>query len=460
MPPINDPDATVLSKKVDVKVDVKAVQTETLGVGDCLKQRFILEEEIGRGGMGIVYRALDLRKQETEDKEPYIAIKLISSSLKALPESLIALQREAKKSQKLAHPNVATVYDFDRDGEEAFLCMELLEGESLADFLLKHPNGIPFEQALPLIRDMARGLGYAHNQHIVHSDFKPGNVFITKEGRAKILDLGIARAYQVEKINNDQTVFDPSHWDAITPAYASLEMFKHADPDPRDDIYALGCVCYQLLCGKHPYDRTPAIRVKDSQLSPPPLKNINRKINHLFQQSISINRAERVANIPEFMAGLQPRAKDGKRRWVALAGVILAIVAASFAWYQSSRVTIREVASAQGDPWLSKASAISPEVQSRIDKLLEVGELHFAMGRYIEPPTSNAAEAYMAALLLQPGNSHAISGANLVVERVSAAYMALIEQNQYIEAQALLKTASLALPGQQQLQKLVEREGK
>ena len=107
---------------------------------------------------------------------------------------IIAMQREARKAQTLAHPNISTVYDFDRDGQIIFMTMELLKGDPLDAFIKKNPNGIPREQAFGIVRGLCLGLAYAHNKNIIHSDFKPGNVFLTDDNRVKILDFGIARA--------------------------------------------------------------------------------------------------------------------------------------------------------------------------------------------------------------------------------------------------------------------------
>src|SRR5690606_619510 len=142
------------------------------------------------------------------------------------PESLKALQREARKAQNLAHPNIVTVYDFDRDGANVFMVMELLEGEPLDRFIRRHASGLPFSEALPITAALCRSLGYAHRHGSVHSALKPGNAFVTRSGAIKVLDFGIARAakHQDEDASGDQTLFDAGTLGALTPAYASCEM--------------------------------------------------------------------------------------------------------------------------------------------------------------------------------------------------------------------------------------------
>lgn len=426
-------------------------------VGSCLKERFILEEEIGRGGMGVVYRALDLRKQETEDREPYIAIKLITAELKDTKASLISLQREAKKSQKLAHPNVATVYDFDRDGNDAYLCMELLEGEPLSDFLKHSINrGLPFEEALPIIQGMARGLAYAHSENIVHSDFKPGNVFITNNGNVKILDFGIARASNTAENGNDQTVFDAGMWGAITPRYASPEMFLGKDPDPRDDIYALGCVAYQLLTGKHPYNGETSIKAIEAKLSPPTIKGISREANRILKQSVSLSRESRTLTIEKFLNGIEPPSPNNKRLLPAML-TITVLVALSFAgWWQFDRIGEDRATGPENSIWFAKAKKIPATSQSKIDRLFEVADAHASVGRYLSPPTSNAAEVYVAILKLQPGNTKALEITGAIADAVKRKINKLRSENKISEARDTLKEALIAMPEQPTLKKLQE----
>ncbi len=114
---------------------VSPSQKAVLEIGDIIKNRFILEEELGRGGMGVVYKAKDLRKEEAKDRNPYIALKVLNEDFKRNPESFIALQRETRKTQELAHPNIITVYDFDRDGDHIYMTMEWLQGKPLSTLL-------------------------------------------------------------------------------------------------------------------------------------------------------------------------------------------------------------------------------------------------------------------------------------------------------------------------------------
>ena len=281
--------------------------TQAVGPGSIIKNRFVLENIIAQGGMGIVYKARDLRKEEARDRNPYVAVKVLTEDFKSHPDALITLQREAKKAQSLAHPNVVTVYDFDRDGATIFMTMELLEGESM-DKMLRKTNykGMDFRQAWPLIEGMGQALSYAHSRGIVHSDFKPGNVFITREGIVKVLDFGIARAIKQPGEDRDTTVFDAGSLGALSPGYASCEMFERMEPDPRDDIYGLACVSYELLTGQHPFDWKTSVEARSHHLVAGISGNLNRTQWKALQRGLAFHREDRTPSIDRFLAELKP----------------------------------------------------------------------------------------------------------------------------------------------------------
>ncbi|MEG1678953.1 MAG: serine/threonine-protein kinase, partial [Stenotrophomonas sp.] len=228
---------------------VVASSDRYVSVGSTLKGRFLLERELGRGGMGVVYLAQDARKIEARDRDPWVAVKVLSDEFRRHPDSLVALQREARRSQQLAHDNIVRVHDFDKDEGIVFMTMEYVAGSDLRSYIREQAcSGMPLARARPLIEGMARALGRAHAAGIVHSDFKPGNVMVTLDGVPKVFDFGIARAGQHKAdAAGEQTVFDAATLGALTPAYASLEMLRGQAPTPADDIYALGCVCVELL---------------------------------------------------------------------------------------------------------------------------------------------------------------------------------------------------------------------
>ena len=269
----------------------------------------MLEAVVGQGGMGKVFKALDKMKEEAQDKNPYIAVKVLNEDFKRHPKSLQALQRESRKSQDLAHPNIVTVFDFDRDRDNVFMTMEFLEGESLDKFNKRHSlRGIEHERAMEIIQALAAGLTYAHKKGVVHSDFKPANAFLTKNGVVKIFDFGIARAAtQSTDLEGEKTLFDAGELGALTPAYASCEMIEGGDPDPRDDIYALAVVAYELFAGKHPYDKKSAVKARDSGMTPDPIKGLPGNQWRAILHGLAFDREKRTPSVEDFVTELSPR---------------------------------------------------------------------------------------------------------------------------------------------------------
>ncbi len=286
-----------------------AAKPDEIGPGTVLKGRFRLEQVIGQGGMGAVYKAVDLLKVEARDRNPYMAVKLLVGDFKEHPEAFIALQRESAKAQRLAHPNIATVYDFDRDGETVYMTMELMVGAELAKYIKKLPaGGLPVPEAVKIIEQLCAGLQYAHARGLVHSDFKPGNAFLLDDGTVKLLDFGIARASKTQAdADGEKTVFDPGELGALTPAYATIEMFEGQDPDPRDDIYALAAVSYELFTGKHPFNKMSAVKAKEKNLKPASVEKLTKRQNKALFKALALHRDDRTGSVEEFWEGVKPR---------------------------------------------------------------------------------------------------------------------------------------------------------
>jgi predicted Ser/Thr protein kinase len=311
------------------------------GVGDTLNGRFVLEECVGFGGMGTVYKALDLRKLEASDRHPYIAIKVLNVQFQGHPKSLIALQREARKAQTLAHPNIVAVYDFDRDGSMVYITMEYLSGKSLSQ-MLRAPDFhvLPFEEAMKIVSGMGRALAYAHERGFVHCDFKPANVILTETGGVKVIDFGIARVFQKAEEDADVTVFDPGSLGALTPAYASPEMLENREPDPRDDIYALGCITYELLTGRHPFNRLSAVQARDAGLRPQRPPGLGHRQWRALRNALALRRELRTPTVNGYLKEIG--ARDMRRRSPLLigAGTALAAVAAGLVVFVALRLVL------------------------------------------------------------------------------------------------------------------------
>lgn len=312
--PARNPTVVVKPKSRSAAADVSsAAATPNIGVGDTLNQRFLLTQVLGSGGMGEVYAAQDMRRVEMGDDDTYVALKLLREEFRTHSKFMIALQRESKKVQQLSHPNIVTVYDFDRDGDAAYISMEYLHGKSLDRVI--QPQGLPAKEALYIIDRMARGLAYAHQEGYVHADFKPANVFLTDERQVKVLDFGIAQAVTRDKAGYRNTAKiehdDPTAY-ALTPNYASLEMLQGEQPLPSDDVYSLCCVAYELLSGKHPFTgptgkKVTALEAQQQGLTVHPISGIPKPYQRAILKGLSFNRAERFVSAGKFLDATKPK---------------------------------------------------------------------------------------------------------------------------------------------------------
>jgi len=324
-------DLSPISPKI-IEKPHKSARYENLGPGVTLKDRFVLLEKLGQGGMGVVFKAKDLLKVEAQDKDPYVAIKVLTDAFKKYSGSFIALQREASKAQRLAHPNIATVYDFDRDGNTVFMTMEYLQGKPLNQ-LIKEISKKPLklDHALHIIEELCSGLAYAHEKMLIHSDFKPGNCFLLNDGHVKLLDFGIARASTQTDEERENTMFDPAKLSAVTPAYATPEMFAGMNPDPRDDIYGLACVAYQLLAGgKHPYNKVASPKIKELGIKPKPIKGLNRRQQKTLMKALTVVREDRIVDVENFSEGM--RSKKSHTKSILLITLFIAVIGAGIGY--------------------------------------------------------------------------------------------------------------------------------
>jgi serine/threonine protein kinase len=194
-------------------------------------------------------------------------------------------------------------------------------------------------QALPIFKGMANALAYAHERGFVHCDFKPANVFLTDAAEVKVIDFGIARVFQRPEEETDATIFDPGSLGALTPAYASPEMLEHREPDPRDDIYALGCTTYELLTGRHPFDRVPATQARSAGLKPQRPDGLGTRQWRALRTSLSFDRDARMPTVTRFLQEFGDTQNSGLSGTAVKAGLsagVLAIAAAGAYFYASS----------------------------------------------------------------------------------------------------------------------------
>jgi serine/threonine protein kinase len=219
-------------------------------IGTTLSHYKILEK-IGEGGMGVVYRAEDTNL----DRE--VAIKVLPEQFTKDPHRLARFEREAKLLASLNHPNIAAIHSFEHSNDIHFLVLvlELVEGETLADKVRKGP--LPVDKALELCRQIAEGVESAHEKGVIHRDLNPANVKVDPEGKVKILDFGLAKVFEEEidpaDISQSPTLTEEMTRAGVilgTAAYMSPEQAKGKPVDKRADVFAFGCLLYELLTGK------------------------------------------------------------------------------------------------------------------------------------------------------------------------------------------------------------------
>jgi tRNA A-37 threonylcarbamoyl transferase component Bud32 len=200
--------------------------------------RYDIEAEIGRGGMGVVYRARDRMLGRV------VALKRLPENLKEHPTAVRLFLREARAVAALNHPNIVTLYDAGQEDGAYYLTMEYLEGHPLHVPIAKHGRFSPGD-ATRLGVQVMDGLGFAHEAGIVHRDIKPGNLFLTRKGRIKIMDFGLAKI--LEEVRKQASII------AGTPYYMAPEQALGRAVDPRADLYAFGVTLYELLVGEVPF---------------------------------------------------------------------------------------------------------------------------------------------------------------------------------------------------------------
>jgi Tol biopolymer transport system component len=314
---------------------------------------------IGAGGMGEVYQAHDTKLGRD------VAIKVLPEAFAHDPERLARFQREAKMLAALNHPNIATIYGIEQSGGTSYLVMELVSGETLQE-RVKRDGVVPIEEALAIAKQIAEALEAAHEKGIIHRDLKPANVKVTPEGKVKVLDFGLAKAFEgdtsTEDMGNSPTLSMAATMQGVilgTAAYMSPEQAKAKAVDKRTDIWAFGAVLFELLTGKAAFhgedvtDILAAVVMKEPAFDALP-RNTPASVRVLLQRCLRKDKRQRLADatglrieIEDAIAapkdsGAQQAApvSTSKLTWavsaVAAALAIIA-VAALFGWWRSAR---------------------------------------------------------------------------------------------------------------------------
>ncbi|MHC4434439.1 MAG: protein kinase domain-containing protein, partial [Planctomycetota bacterium] len=228
--------------QTDASDFTEAVESDLVGqtVGN-----FEITEMIGRGGMGVVYLASDTKLKRS------VAIKTLPAKLAGDTTAHMRFRREAELLASLNHPNIAVIHEIVEEDKSGYLVLEYVPGETLAERITREQPTL--DQALSIGRQITKAISAAHKNGIIHRDLKPGNIKITPDGQVKVLDFGLAKPYTSETKNTETTTTQHHHIMG-TPAYMSPEQARGQSADHRTDIWSFGCIMYQMLTGKLPFE--------------------------------------------------------------------------------------------------------------------------------------------------------------------------------------------------------------
>ena len=252
---------------------------------------------LGEGGMGIVYKAFDLKL------ERYVAVKILSKEAQNNPQFISRFKREAKNQAKLTHPNIVPVYGFTEERNMLGIVMEFVEGETLENIIQKKSR-LELKEALQIVKQILEGAAYAHLKGFVHRDIKPSNIIITPEGVVKIMDFGISKSV------NDSKGITKTGTKIGTILYMSPEQIKAIDLTNQSDIYSIGITFYEMLAGKTPFDSSTEFEIMEGHLkkSPPKIFDVvggfSNEIDLIINKSLNKSLNKRYQNCEEFQDDL------------------------------------------------------------------------------------------------------------------------------------------------------------
>lgn len=294
--------------------------TTSLGIGEVLCGRYVIESQLASGGMGTVYKALDRSRSEHTGADAYVAIKVLHEKARTRSDVLAKLRREFYCAQALSHRNIVKVYELDLN-QFPFFTMELIDGENLPSLMQRfHPLPLPRAYVWAVIREVGEGLAHAHDRHVIHGDIKPQNIMVTDSGEVRLLDFGIS---------GDSAT-------ALTPAYASCELLEGKEADPRDDLFALACLSYELLAGEHPFQHLRSTEARIQKLAPSRPPGLTARQWKAITQGLAWERADRPASVRDWLADLAlgraplgpiPQPENSKTPLLVRGGLASALIA-------------------------------------------------------------------------------------------------------------------------------------
>lgn len=239
----------------------KADRRQSAELPSILCKRYKIERLLGVGGMGAVYRARDLLREQYGDPDPYVAIKTLNEEFAEYPDANALLYTEFALTSRLRHTHVIRLYAFDVDpqSQRAFITMEPLKGPTLDQLLESHPEGLTWPEFRDIAVPLLEALTCAHERGVLHGDLKPSNVMLAKDG-LRLFDFGLGQP--VKGLLNGLPRLSRQRIAAWTPRYAALELLNGESLTSTADIYGIGCILYELLSGLHPFSRLTAKQAK------------------------------------------------------------------------------------------------------------------------------------------------------------------------------------------------------
>ena len=256
-------------------------------------------DKIGEGGMGAVFKGVDLMLERE------VAIKMLRPELAQQPAVVERFRTEAVTLAKLNHPNVATLHSFFRQGEDFFMVMEFVRGETL-DSMIRQHGAMPCERAIDMFTMALEGIDHAHKMGIIHRDIKPANMMLTETGTIKVMDFGIARVLGTDRLTRAGHLIG-------TAEYMSPEQVRGEETDARSDIYSLGILLYEMLTGRVPFNNTSEYELMRSQIEDAPAPprtfapHIPLGIEQAIMRSLAKKREARYQSASEFRESLLQR---------------------------------------------------------------------------------------------------------------------------------------------------------